>query len=208
MRYVLGVHLAPLGESTALAVLQLSERVTCWSEYDEQLSVEAALLTGARSHPFHRGAVRRRERCQDVVHLERLPVELGYKGIAAALADRVRAGSPLCGAAVVADVTAVGRAALDELDAAALRPVAVTIAAGDGDAPGTVAVLDLVTLLGLLLQEHRLRIAAGLALAPVLAAELAAAGAGFGPLAAALGVACWRGERVTDPQDWRPVHAS
>jgi hypothetical protein len=66
----------------------------------------------------------------------------------------------------------------------------------------------LVALLAVLLQEQRLRVAAALSLAPVLADELKGFEARPGSLAAALAVACWRGERLHSPEDWATVGRS
>lgn len=195
-RYVVGLSLAPLGEASALAVVEMRERLSYWDERDEQTAVEAALLTGARFYRSCRGEVRRRERLFDVVHLERLPAEASAKRNAAVVAARLRPGSPLHGAAVVANATRAGRADADELYAAGLSPVVVAIA--ESDVPGA----DLLALVGLLGAEHRLRVSAALPLAPVLAEELKAACLAFGPLASAVALACWRGERVLDPADW------
>jgi hypothetical protein len=206
--YVVGCHLAPVGEATAVAVVQLRERVTHFSEYDEQLAVEWALLTGARWHPSVRGTVKRRERLFDVTHLERLPLDSSYKKVAATLAGLRAPSSPPRSATVAVDVTDVGAAAVEELRAAALCPVTWTITPIDSDAPATVAAPDLVALLAVLLQEHRLRIAAELALTPVLAEELKAFTVRPGPLAAALALACWQGERTHDPSVWGVIHAN
>jgi threonine dehydrogenase-like Zn-dependent dehydrogenase len=113
-----------------------------------------------------------------VRYLERFPLGTSYTAIAATLVQRC-AWRPLRGARVVLDHTGVGRAVVDLLKRA--RPdatlVPVTITAGphahrDDQGGWLVPKKDLVGCLQVLLQQHRLSVAAALAEAPTLVKEL------------------------------------
>jgi hypothetical protein len=208
MAYVVGVHLAPVGDASTVAVVRLSDRVTYVDERDEQAAIETMLRTGMRAPLRRRGDVARRERCFAVVHLARLPLDASYQAVAATLADLLGPGTPLRHATLAVDGTAVGPAATDELRAAGVAAAPWTITATDSEAPGTIAGPALVTLLSVLLQNRRLTIAAALPLAPVLTAELAVFTVTPSPLVAALALAVWRGDRAYCADDFLPVRAS
>jgi hypothetical protein len=110
-------------------------------------------------------------------HLERFPVGESYPTIIEAVAKK--AGTPpLCGAPLVVDRTAVGKAIIDHLRRARLCVIQVVISAGQAVQPlegggDLVPKKELVTGLQLLLQARRLKVAPGLASAEVLVAELA-----------------------------------
>jgi hypothetical protein len=205
-RFVVGVHLAAPGASASVAVIDLAERVTLFSEIDEQRSVELALARGAPwAHASHRGEVKRRERSYAVVHLEQFARGVAYAEIAQRLAVVRTPHGPLREAPLVVDVSAVGRAAEDELRAGAGSLTALTVTPGDSDAPGTIALPDLWALVMTALQTGRLRIAAALPLADALGEELRGFGQRPGGLALATAVGCWRGERVHAPEDWPAI---
>ncbi len=164
--YILGLDLGPPGEPTAFAALERSA--------DTVYSVR---------------------------HLERFPPGTPYAEVVAAVAART-VNPPLRDAPLVVDRTAVGPAVTDLIrGAVAARVVRVTIAGGaetarDGLAGWRVSKADLVTVLQLLLQGRRLRIAPGLPDAPLLAAEMAAFR--LGPVRLDDVAPAWRERRYDD----------
>jgi hypothetical protein len=160
-------------------------------------------------------------------HLERLPTGTPYpvqvKRVKA-LHDRLKAETrraPL----VVVDQTGVGRPVTDMLRAAELEPVAVTITGGDAVSRDgldfRVPKRDLVSVVQVLLQAERLKIASSLKEAQTLTAELLAFkvsislkghdsyGNDVGPwrenphddLVLAVALACWYGEKHSTPSE-------
>ncbi len=120
---------------------------------------------------------------------------------------------------LVVDGTGVGRAVVDLFVAAGLRPVAVTITGGDAASGGgrewRVPKRDLVSVVQVLLETKRLKVAASLPLAPVLVDELvgfqrtltarghdsyaAARDGEHDDLVLATALACWWGEQRPAP---------
>lgn len=115
-----------------------------------------------------------------VPHLERFALGTPYPAIVAYVA-RLLQTAPLRPelTALVVDATGVGRPVVDLFEQAGLRPIAVTISAGQ-----TVTVVapdalrcpkrDLVSAVAVLLEQRRLQIAAALPDAPILRRELEA----------------------------------
>jgi hypothetical protein len=117
----------------------------------------------------------------DVRHLERFPLHMSYPDQVAHIAALLRR-PPLSSppASLAVDQTGVGRPIVDLLRRAGLRPIGVTITAGDkevrdyvnGCQEWRVAKLLLVSQLQACLNEGTLRIAKGLSEARALAEEL------------------------------------
>jgi hypothetical protein len=110
--------------------------------------------------------------------------------------QRLLAAPELVGAPLIVDQTGVGVAVLDQLRAADLRPIGISIHGGDvvtggGDA-WRVPKRDLVSVVAVLLQAGRLQIAEALPLAAVLAAELQNFRVTFDPRTAHDSYAAWR----------------
>jgi hypothetical protein len=156
-------------------------------------------------------------------HLERLPLGTPYPAIVAHV-SKLFAEPPLAGAVLAVDYTGVGRPVLDMLRLAKIkaRLVPITITAGSSAAPDDqggwhIAKGELVSVLQVLLQSRRLKIAASLPEAHVLVKELenfrikitAAANEVFGAregqhddLVLAAGCAAWLGEHIL-LEPWR-----
>lgn len=113
----------------------------------------------------------------NVRHLERLPLRTPYPAIVTTVAQMMNT-APLRGnVRLVVDQTGVGRPVVDLLRAAKLKPIAVTITAGDSFTQHgrefRVSKLQLVSQLQALFHSGELRIAEELAEAHVLKTELA-----------------------------------
>ncbi len=154
-RYVLGCDLGQSVDPTALAVI---ERETLWSP-------TAATVERRPRRPVY-----------SVRHLERLPLGLTYPEQAAHVA-RLLATPPLAGNTELAvDGTGVGKPVLDLLRHAGLRPVGITITAGErvtreaGDY--RVPKLALMSHVQALLHAGELRIARAMPEAATLVEEL------------------------------------
>ena len=110
-----------------------------------------------------------------VRHLERLPLGTPYPIVVNKIAALV--GS-LPGADLVVDATGVGRPVVDQLRAAGLDPIAVTITAGKEatfkDGFWRVPKLELVRALAAAFEDDRLKISSGLRYAVALVGELQA----------------------------------
>jgi hypothetical protein len=162
-----------------------------------------------------------------VRHLERLPLGTAYTAVGERLV-RLFARPPLRGTALAIDSTGVGRAVVDLLRQtgirAAIRPI--TITGGDkvhpDDAGGwRVPKKDLVSVLQVLLQSRRLKVAPSLPEARILVRELEnfqvkvteAAHETFGAwrdgthddLVLAVAVAAWQAERAGPVLDALPL---
>jgi hypothetical protein len=197
-RYVLGCDLGQLADATALAVI---ERETVWSP-------TAATVERRPRRPVY-----------NVRHLERLPLGVTYPAQAAHVA-RLLATPPLAGNTELAvDSTGVGIPVLDLLRHAGLRPVGITITAGErvtregGDY--RVPKLELVSRVQALLHAGELRIARAMPEATALTDELrdfrvtfnAVGYASFGArtgrhddLVLAVAIAVWLASRATGRQ--------
>ena len=219
--YLLGVDLAQSSDYTALCVLERTEVDTGQREQvhrspPSQFWKGGKRLTGDRRPEFrsvyeHHYAAR---------HLERLAIGTPYPAQVArikALSDRLRTETGTV-PSLVADATGVGRPVLDMLRSAGLTPAAVTITGGDAVSQDgrdyRVPKRDLVSIVQVLLQSERLKIARALAEAQTLKDELLAFkvsislkghdsyGNDVGPwrenphddMVLAVALACWYGE--------------
>ena len=190
MPYVIGLDLGQTNDPTAIAVLEQSRR----PRSDRPAETETAYLCS---------------------HLERVPLGTSYTAIVARVAVLLRT-PPLSGSALAIDQTGVGRPVVDMFRQAQLmawmRPITITAgSAVTQDLDGFhVPKKELVSLLNVLLQFRRLRIAAQLPEAATLVKELqnfrvkitAAANETFGAwrdgthddLVLAVALAAWLGE--------------
>jgi hypothetical protein len=160
--WTVGVDLAQLADYTAVAVVE---------------------VLGERPETRHH--VRHLERWRDISYPEQV-----------ARLRRLLAAPELAGARLVVDGTGVGVAVVDMLRDAGLRPVAVSIHGGDtvsgeGDA-WRVPKRDLVSVVAVLLQAERLKIASALPEAGLLAAELRSFRVTLDPRTAHDSYAAWR----------------
>jgi hypothetical protein len=175
--YILGVDLGQAQDFTALSVLERTGRdtgkeVVCGVpgplNWDDDISPPPLPTAPVYEHHY---AAR---------HLERLPIGTPYPAQVArvkALHDHLKAqegSAPL----LVVDQTGVGRPVVDMLRAAELSPIAVTITGGDTVTQDgrdyRVPKRDLVSVVQVLLQAERLKIASSLKEASTLTAELLA----------------------------------
>ena len=180
--FILGVDLAQTNDYTALCVLERAQVDTGRREKVSDTPPLTVSLKGVRrirpvwvddTSPVY-------ENHFAVRHLERLPIGTPYPAQVArvkALHDRLKAETktpPL----LVVDQTGVGRPVVDMLRAAKLSPVAVTITGGDAVSRDgldyRVPKRDLVSVVQVLLQAERLKIASSLKEAATLTAELLA----------------------------------
>jgi hypothetical protein len=188
--FIVGIDLAQARDYTAITVLQREERLI----------------------PH-----RRPEHAYQVRHLERLPLGTPYPAQVARVKELM---GQLKGAALVVDQTGVGRPVVDMLRAVQLVPTAVTITGGDSVSRDgydyRVPKRDLVSVVQVLLQSERLKIASSLKEASTLTSELLAFkvsvslkghdsyGNDAGPwrenphddLVLAVALACWYGENM------------
>ena len=182
-RYILGVDLGQVSDYTALCV---AERTA--------LSDEPPLY--------------------EVRHLERAPLGTPYPAVVAHVGRLMATPELVDRTKLVADGTGVGRPVVDLLWVAGMQAVNITITSGQRAAGGLnswrVPKRDLVTNLQVLLQSHRLRVAADLPLAEALTNEMLdfrvrvsdagrdswGAGREHDDLVLALAIACWYGERA------------
>jgi hypothetical protein len=160
--WTVGVDLAQLADYTAVAVVE---------------------VLGERPETRHH--VRHLERWRDISYPEQV-----------ARLRRLLGAPELAGARLVVDGTGVGVAVVDMLRDAGLRPVAVSIHGGDtvsgeGDA-WRVPKRDLVSVVAVLLQAERLKIASALPEAGLLAAELRSFRVTLDPRTAHDSYAAWR----------------
>lgn len=215
--YILGVDLAQSSDYTALCVLERTGRDTgkvehglpgmvCWQD-GEKIGGHVETL------PVY-------EHLYAARHLERLPIGTAYPAQVArikTLSDRLKQDTEAVPALVV-DQTGVGRPVVDMLRAEELSPTAVTITGGDSVSQDgknyRVPKRDLVSVVQVLLQSERLKIARALPEAQTLTAELLAFkvsislkghdsyGNDVGPwrenphddMVLAVALACWYGE--------------
>jgi hypothetical protein len=174
--YVTGLDLGQARDFTALAIL---ERITPTpvtnASGDGEVYRVRQRWSGFETIPV-RPAAPRSERTYAVRHLQRFPLGTSYP----AICDRVAtllAEPPLAGTTLVVDQTGVGRAVVDLIRrsgvAAMIRPI--TITAGHEVVPEGagwhVPKKELVSVLQVLLQSRRLRVARQLPMAAVLAKE-------------------------------------
>jgi len=172
IQYFVGLDLGQARDFTALAVLERSRPAEDpfrellqredWSEFD----LVAAQQTATK-----------RERTYAVRHLERFPLGTSYPAICDRIVE-LFAKPPVARATLVVDQTGVGRAVVDMIGRArpkaTIRPVTITSGleiVPDG-AGWHVPKKELVTILQVLLQSRRLRVAAKLPMASVLIKEL------------------------------------
>ena len=160
IQYFVGLDLGQARDFTALAVLERSRPAEDpfrellqredWSEFD----LVAAQQTATK-----------RERTYAVRHLERFPLGTSYPAICDRIVE-LFAKPPVARATLVVDQTGVGRAVVDMIGRAGpkatIRPITITSGleiVPDG-AGWHVPKKELVTILQVLLQSRRLRVAA------------------------------------------------
>jgi len=189
-RWVLSADLGQSMDPTAVAVLEVATRQDAVRALFKDPQGELAKLVAQdwfrnirdwfRKNPdgdviYPQAAVR-----VDVRHLERLPLRMSYPDQVAHIGALLRRPPLGLGTSVVFDMTGVGRPVVDIARRAGLRPIGVTITAGDketreyvsGYEEWRVAKLLLVSHLQACLNEGTLRIAKGLAEARALVEEL------------------------------------
>jgi hypothetical protein len=230
--YILGVDLGQAQDYTALTVLERTAvdtgKVTV-THRPISVSYRFGERVGSKPH-FQRDTSPVYENHYAASYLERLPTGTPYPAQVErvkALHDRLKddtGGAPL----LVVDQTGVGRPVVDMLRAAELKPVAVTITGGDAVSRDgldyRVPKRDLVSVVQVLLQSERLKIARALPEAQTLTSELLAFkvsislkghdsyGNDVGPwrenphddLVLAVALACWYGEKYKPPFDPAP----
>ena len=172
--YILGIDLAQSSDYTALCVLERTQVETGRTNVNPKYPV----FVPGRKLEFVKTPVY--EYHYAARHLERLPIGTPYPAQVArikALSDRLRAETKAV-PQLVADSTGVGRPVIDVLRSAELAPAAVTITGGDTVSQDRndyrVPKRDLVSIVQVLLQSERLKIARGLPEASTLTSELLA----------------------------------
>ncbi len=225
--FILGVDLGQAQDYTALTVLERmgvdTGKVT-QTYIPLSVSYGFGERIGSRPH-FETETNPVYEHHYAARHLERLAIGTPYPAQVArikALSDRLKTDTGKAPYLVV-DQTGVGRPVVDMLRAAELSPVAVTITGGDAVSRDgqdyRVPKRDLVSVVQVLLQSDRLKIARALPEASTLTSELLAFkvsislkghdsyGNDVGPwrenphddLVLAVALACWYGENVKEP---------
>ena len=218
--FILGVDLAQSQDYTALTILERTS-------YDTGKAVKGIpnptvwrngrLIAGGghQMHPIY-------EHHYQAQYLERLPIGTSYPQQVARIKQLHNELQKTTGTrpSLVADATGVGKPVVDMLRAAELRPASVTITGGDTvSSDGSdyrVPKRDLVSVVQVLLQSKRLKIARNLPEAQTLTSELLAFkvsislkghdsyGNDVGPwrenphddMVLAVALACWYGEHV------------
>jgi hypothetical protein len=183
-RWVLSVDLGQAMDPTAIAVLEVcTRRDAVAQQFTDPPGDLASLVTNDWFRKDTDGGVIQPRAVVrvDVRHLERLPLRTSYPDQVAHIAALLRR-APLASprASLVADMTGVGRPVVDVLRRAGLRPVGVTITAGDKETRGfeggyeewRVAKLLLVSHMQASLNEGTLRIAKSLPDARALVEEM------------------------------------
>lgn len=170
--YILGVDLGQAQDYTALSVLERTKVDIGRTEGHEEGSgwkgEKRMVHTPVTENHF---AAR---------HLERLAIGTPYPAQVARIKELWEHLKAETGTVprLVVDQTGVGRPVVDMLRVAQLEPVAITITGGDAvtheGRDYRVPKRDLVSVVGVLLQSERLKIAKALKEAPILTAELLA----------------------------------
>ncbi len=218
--YFLGVDLGQAQDFTAITVLEREERDTGKRVQD----VNAMIYNNAPGRHDYMKPVY--ENLFAVRHLERLPTGTPYPAQVArikTLSERLKAETKRAPHLVV-DQTGVGRPVVDMLRAAELKPIAVTITGGDAVTQDgrdyRVPKRDLVSVVQVLLQAKRLKIASSLKEAQTLTSELLAFKVSISlkghdsygndvgswrenphdDLVLAVALACWYGEKYREPE--------
>ncbi len=175
--FILGVDLGQAQDYTALTVLERSEASTDRMTQDAAKTIARNLWGDGAVRPYFKPVTEKHYQAQ---YLERLPIGTPYPAQVArikALSDRLRADTDTVPTLVV-DQTGVGRPVVDMLRAADLSPVAITITGGDAVSRDRqefrTPKRDLVSVVQVLLQSDRLKIARALPEAHTLTAELLA----------------------------------
>jgi hypothetical protein len=182
--YILGVDLGQAQDFTALCVLERIQIDTGKTRARPDRMVHSYSFSGIKGEPLsppQRIPVEAvTENHYAARHLERLPIGTPYPAQVERvkeLHDRLKAETKKAPLLVV-DQTGVGRPVVDMLRAAELKPVAVTITGGDAVSRDgrdyRVPKRDLVSVVQVLLQAERLKIASSLKEAATLTAELLA----------------------------------
>ena len=174
--YILGVDLAQSSDYTAICVLERTPVATGRTELDGNKTVSRNLYADT-VREYYRPVT---ENHYAARHLERLPIGTPYPAQVARIKQLSAELQRMNGTAphLVADATGVGRPVIDMLRSAELRPVSITITGGDAVSRERmdyrVPKRDLVSIVQVLLQSERLKIARGLPEASTLTSELLA----------------------------------
>ncbi len=178
--YLIGLDLGKQNDFTAISVHRIRERVEVVSEQDQQRHLEGWLSGHLRrqamprvGQPKQGGA---RSMYFECVHLDRLPLGTSYPGVVEHIKELMWK-PPLRGSAkLIVDATGVGLAVIDMMVKEGLKPIPITITAGNTVAVSgrgyTVPKIHLVDNLAVLLQSGRLAFANDLKFAQVLRDEL------------------------------------
>jgi len=186
--FFLGLDLGQAQDYTALAVLERLETVTG----EKTLSFRFKHKQGGRpiipdpwennNHPWSGITLRTQEvdataNLYHLRHLERLKLGTSYPAIVERVKSLLESEQLKGKAALVVDKTGVGAPVVDMFKAAGLRPVPITITGGntvtrDDDGGYHVPKRDLVSVLQVLFQAGRLKVAAELPAARLLVEEL------------------------------------
>jgi hypothetical protein len=162
-RFVIGCDLGQSQDYTALCVL---ERITVNSSEVRQQGFEAPAVVNTTRKVYH------------LRHLQRLKLGTGYPEIVQFVGTLLKALPPAKMApALVVDSTGVGRPVIDAMKKAGLRPIAVTITGGFEENQAhtddwRVPKRNLVSMLAVLMQSGRLKVAPDLAEAETFVNEL------------------------------------
>jgi hypothetical protein len=173
--YLAGLDLGQASDFTALAVLERTRPAESFEPRGETFQVRQT-WSGIETVPV-RPAAPKRDRTYALRHLERFPLGTSYPDICARIVE-LFAEPPLTGGTLVVDQTGVGRAVVDMICRARPRAKirAITITAGHDVVPDGagwhVPKKELVGVLQVLLQSHRLQVARALPMAAVLVKEL------------------------------------
>jgi hypothetical protein len=164
-QYVLGCDLGQAADYTALSVLEKHQELTT--------TVEQKGFEPPNSVTHRRNVFRLR-------HLQRLKLGTSYPDVCAIVGVMLKALPPAKNApALIIDKTGVGAPIFDLMQKAGLRPIGVTITGGhDESRPASNQFLvpkrNLVSVLAILLQSGRLKVAPDLAEAETFVTELSA----------------------------------
>jgi hypothetical protein len=173
--YLAGLDLGQASDFTALAILERTRPAEPLDSWGEPFQVRQT-WSGIATVPV-RPAAPKTERSYALRHLERFPLGTSYPAICERMVE-LFGEPPLAGGTLVVDQTGVGRAVVDMIrrarPRARIRPI--TITAGHDVVPDGagwhVPKKELVSVLQVLLQSHRLQVARVLPMAPVLVKEL------------------------------------
>ena len=220
--FTIGLDLGQAQDYTALTVIHTTKRPV-GEPYEMMQLANPLFVRHDGYNPMHRARVQPAETVHHLRHIERYPLGTPYPDIARSVRE-IMHQEPLRGACTLAvDATGAGRPVVDMLREAGVKPLrAVSIHGGGGVTweGGFVRVpkRDLVSNLQVLLQNERIKFAAGLQHLPLLVSELENFKAKINiatgqdtyeawrekehdDLVLALALSCWEAER-TSSSDW------